>query len=738
MRIALLPLLFFLLFSCKNPFFGTSKKIYILPLPFSVEYGSDNGFIMQDSILIVYNGNISDEALLLSEYLKASGIVCKIKTSDKKEKGCIFLSKGIGADSVESYKLLSRRDELVVLAPSRFGILHGIQSIRQLFLREYKGEGSQLAAFEINDTPKFRWRGMLLDCSRHFMDKEFVKRYIDLLALHKMNRFHWHLTDDQGWRIEIKKYPLLTQKGAWRKDGKGGKYGGFYSQDDIREIVAYAGRRGVMIVPEIEMPGHAQAALAAYPQHSCTAGPFDVETEWGVFKEIYCAGNDSTYTFIENILSEVIALFPSPYIHIGGDEVPKFRWGKCPKCQKRIKEQRLVDGNGLQSYFIGRINSFLKSKGKQLIGWDEIMEGGLVEGAIVQSWRGFDAAEKAAKSGHATIVSPTSHAYFDYGLNEIDLQKVYEFDPIPKGLSKKEKKLVLGAECNMWSERAPQEKIDSKVFPRILAMSELLWSNPKKKDFVDFKDRVSKHYSILDKLDVNYGMENIPVSIATKAADDKLLVELQNRDSSLTAEYSFGKSVWKTYSKPFEITEKDSLKIKFRRGQKEIDFSINQLLNPHLGVGKRIWHNYKISEQYAADIIDGKRGSTNFKDGNWQGTFGYDINVVIDLGKLTDIKALGAGFLQYNNAWIFFPKKVDFLVSSDGKNYISVGQAFTKIDARDKREMTQEFSIAVNRKIRYINVKGYSIGRCPDWHDAAGSPSWIFLDEVWVEGKKEN
>jgi hexosaminidase len=732
MRTIALLAVFFLLLSCKNPFFGTSKKIYILPAPFSVEYGSDNGFVMQDSVLIVYNGKIADEALLLSEYLKETGIVCKIKASEKKEKGCIFLSKGIGADSVESYKLLSRPDELVVLAPSRQGILHGIQSIRQLYLREYKEKGSQLPAFEINDTPKFRWRGMLLDCSRHFMDKEFVKRYIDLLALHKMNRLHWHLTDDQGWRIEIKKYPLLTQKGAWRKDGRGGTYGGFYTQDDIREIVAYAGRRGVMIVPEIEMPGHAQAALAAYPQHSCTGGPFEVETEWGVFKEIYCAGNDSTYTFIENILSEVTELFPSPYIHIGGDEVPKFRWEKCPKCQKRIKEKRLGDEHGLQSYFIGRISDFLKSKDKKLIGWDEIMEGGLVDGAIVQSWRGFDAAQKAAKSGHATIVSPTSHAYFDYGLNEIDLQKVYEFDPIPKGLSKKEKKLVWGAECNMWSERAPQDKIDSKVFPRILAMAEVLWSNPKKKNFADFKARVNKHYSILDKLGVKYGMENIPVSIATKAADDKLFVELQNRDSSLSAIYCFGKSDWKTYSKPFEITEKDSLKIKFRRENKEIDFSMNQVLEPHIGIGKIIWQNYKISEQYAANIIDGKRGSSNFKDGNWQGTFGYDINAVIDLGKMTDVKTLGAGFLQYNNAWIFFPKKVDFLVSSDGKNYISVGQAYSKIDARDKREMTQDFSITVNRKIRYVIVKGYSIGPCPDWHDAAGSPSWLFIDEITV------
>jgi hexosaminidase len=732
-KVIFLSISFLLLLSCKHLFFSSTKKIYILPEPFSIDYVSDNGFVMRDSVRIIYNGAIKEEAVLLSEYLVGLGIYCELKASDKKEKDCIFLSKGIGADSVEAYKLLSRSDELVVLAPSRRGILHGIQSIRQLYLREYNGNNSQLPAFEINDAPKFKWRGMLLDCSRHFMDKAFVKRYIDLLALHKMNRLHWHLTDDQGWRIEIKKYPLLTQKAAWRKDGKGGRYGGFYTQEDIKEIVAYAEQRGVMIVPEIEMPGHAQAALAAYPQHSCSGGPFEVETEWGVFKEIYCAGNDKTFEFIEDILTEVTALFPSPYLHIGGDEVPKFRWEKCQKCQNRMKENKLKDEHQLQSYFLGRINYFLKSKGKKLIGWDEIMEGGLPEGAIVQSWRGFDAAITAAKSGHATIVSPTSHAYFDYGLNEIDLQKVYEFNPIPKGLTKKEKALVLGAECNMWSERAPQEKVDSKVFPRILAMAEVLWSNPKKKNFADFKSRVSKHYKILDKLGVKYGMENIPVSIETKVSGEKLAVELINRDSSLSALYSLGKSEWKIYKNPFEISEKDSLKIRFKRGKSDIDFSMMQQLEPHLGIAKRIWQNYKISEQYAGNILDGKRGSNNFKDGNWQGSFGYDMDAVVDLGKSTDIKQLSAGFLQYNNAWIFFPKQVEFLLSADGKNYSSAGIVKTKIDPKDKREMTQEFNLSLNKKARYIKIKALSIGKCPDWHDAAGSKSWLFLDEVVVK-----
>ena len=317
------------------------------------------------------------------------------------------------------------------------------------------------------------------------MEKDFVKRYIDLLALYKMNVLHWHLTEDQGWRIAIDKYPKLTEVGAWRDDGQGGKYGGFYTKEDIREVIEYATERGITVVPEIELPGHSQAALAAYPQFSCTGGPFEVETEWGVFKEIYCAGNDSTFIFLEDVLSEVMELFPSEYIHIGGDEVPKYRWEHCEKCQRRIHIEGLYDEHELQSYFISRIGNFLATKERKMIGWDEILEGGLPEGATVQSWRGFDGAKTAVLSGHQAIVSPTSHAYFDYGLNDIDLEKVYEFNPIPEGISQKEEILVLGGECNMWSERAPQHKVDSKVFPRMIAMSEVLWSGNDQKNFLN-------------------------------------------------------------------------------------------------------------------------------------------------------------------------------------------------------------------------------------------------------------
>ena len=568
------------------------------------------------------------------------------------------------------------------------------------------------------------------------MEVDFVKKYIDLLALHKMNRLHWHLTEDQGWRIEIKKYPKLTEIGAWRDDGKGGKYGGFYTQEQIRDIVSYATSRGITIVPEIELPGHSQAALAAYPQFSCTGGPFEVETEWGVFKEIYCAGNDSTFQFLEDILTEVLDLFPSPYIHIGGDEVPKFRWEHCDKCQKRIKDNGLQDEHELQSYFIAHFSNFLKTKERTLIGWDEILEGGLAEGAVVQSWRGFDGAAAAANAGHPAIVSPTSHAYFDYGLNDIDLEKVYSFNPIPEGLSESAKSLIWGGECNMWSERAPQELVESKVFPRILAMAEVLWAGNHQKDFNAFKQRVNHHYQVLDKLNVSYGLETIPVQIKTSNKQGKLMVQLLEADSNLTTLCKIGKTAF-SYQEPFEVKKSDTLYIQFERNGKKLDYQLAQLLKPHIALGLSPELSYEFHPNYtaggASGLCDGKKGSSNFKDGNWQGCWGDDIELTIDLGEKKFIHQLSSGFLQYNNAWIFFPTKVEYWISLDGKNYTKVGAVDNPISPKEKAQETQEFSLALeNTSARFIKLKATTLGICPDWHDAAGSKAWLFMDELSI------
>ena len=414
----------------------------------------------------------------------------------------------------EGYTLSVMPETVTISAPAPAGIFYGIQTLRQLLPPEIESAEPveniewKIPCCEIEDRPRFKWRGLLLDCCRHFMTKDFVKRYIDLLAYHKMNTLHWHLTEDQGWRIEIKQYPKLTEIGAWRKSPDGNPYGGYYTQNDIREIVAYAKTRFVNIVPEIELPGHATAALAAYPEYSCTGGPFEVGTEWGIYDDVYCPGKEETFRFLEDILDEVIGLFPGPYIHIGGDECPKVRWQNHDLCQKRILDEGLKGENELQSWFIKRIGKFLKSKGKRLIGWDEIMEGGLPPEATVQVWRNMDFAREAARAGHGVILSPTSHAYFDYPPDRINLRQVYTFDPAPDNLAPEVIAHILGGECNMWTERAPQDTIDSKVFPRILAMSEVLWTDRSQQDYDVFYTRVRKHYQRLDYLGVDYGPES--------------------------------------------------------------------------------------------------------------------------------------------------------------------------------------------------------------------------------------
>jgi hexosaminidase len=423
--------------------------------------------------------------------------------------------------SPESYHLEITDRATCLRAPSACGLARGVQTIRQLLVRTAEGTW-QLPAVLIDDQPRYRWRGMLLDCGRHFMSKDFVKRYIDLLAYHKLNVLHWHLTEDQGWRIEIKKYPKLTEIGAWRqatREGEqprdaAGRYGGFYSQDDIREIVAYARSRYVTVVPEIEMPGHSLAALAGYPELSCTGGPFKVGTEWGVIEDVYCAGNDRTFEFLEDVLSEVLDLFPSEFIHIGGDECPKTRWKACPKCQARINVEGLKNENELQSYFVRRIEKFLNSKGRRLVGWDEILEGGLAPNATVQSWRGMDGALAAARAGHDVIASPRTHCYLDYPqildpaapkwMGLITLEQAYSFEPTPPELTSEQATHILGAEGNIWTERAPQERVDYQVFPRLCALTEVTWSPAEGRSWDDFTARMKVHYRRLDALGVKY------------------------------------------------------------------------------------------------------------------------------------------------------------------------------------------------------------------------------------------
>ena len=635
----------------------------------------------------------------------------------------------------EYYDLEINKNFILIRGSDREGLIHGIYSLIQLIPRSSGIDDSKLACVIIKDYPEFKWRGLLLDCCRHFMSIDFVKRYIDLLAYHKMNVLHWHLTEDQGWRVEIEKYPKLTDIGAWRKEKDGSVYGGFYTKEQIKEVVNYAYHRGVNIVPEIELPGHSVAALAAHPEYSCTGGPFEVETDWGVFKDIYCAGNDSTFVFLENVLDEIIELFPSEYIHIGGDEAPKYRWENCSKCKKRIQDENLQDTHELQSYFIQRIENYISSKGKKLIGWDEILDGGLAQGATVQSWRGFNGASEAAKAGHDAIVSPTSHAYFDYDLDAIDLEKVYNFDPIPTDVPNDKAKHIIGGECNMWSERAPQNTIDSKVFPRLLAMSEVLWDYPTIRDYNLFYERVQAHYKRLDFLGVNYGLETQPIDMNSEYEDGHFYVTLNKGVKDLKLFYQINQDETVLYDSTFIISESANIKTWAIKNDVSYGDSLEIELYEHKGLDARIANLKVYSKTYDGGgddaIVNGLRGGLNFRDGHWQGYFGTDFEATITFDSIQRIDSVISSFYQYNLSWIFMPKQILVYTSVDGDNYYKRAKLSPSISVKQEGQFFEEFVLTFPEvEAKHVKIKALNYGVCPDWHPAAGSKSWLFVDEV--------
>jgi hexosaminidase len=438
-----------------------------------------------------------------------------------------------GADTPEGYRLHVTGDSVVVTGNDHAGLFYGLQTLDQALPPHHSGGGGTLRipSVLIDDAPRFHYRGMHLDVGRHFFGPDFVKEYIDHLARYKINRFHWHLTEDQGWRIEIERYPRLTEVAAWRPEtiveknfdpfvGDGTPHGGFYTQDEVREIVAYAQDRYVTIVPEIEMPGHSLAALAAYPDLACTEGPFEVGTRWGVFEDIYCP-KEETFEFLTNVLTEVMELFPGEYIHIGGDEAPKARWETSDVAQAVIQREGLEDELELQSWFIGRIEAFLNANGRRLLGWDEILEGGLAPNATVMSWRGVQGGIEAARQGHDVIMTPTSHLYLDYYQGDpeteplaiggyLPLETVYGFEPIPEELTETEARHVIGAQGNVWTEyMKTEDHVEYMVFPRMMAVSEVTWSDPTAKNFRDFVGRLPWHLEVLDEGGVRYRIPDV-------------------------------------------------------------------------------------------------------------------------------------------------------------------------------------------------------------------------------------
>jgi hexosaminidase len=739
----------------------SQNPLPLIPKPESIEFGKGH-FVLNKETVIQANENSFEAQYLQNAIQQQTGLKLNIVAKSKVDSK-IILKEMYPIDpawSKERYNLSISTKEVIITAPFNQGFFIGIQTLLQLIPIDQK-QTLNLPCLNIFDQPKYAWRGMHLDCARHFFSVEFVKKYIDYLAMYKFNTFHWHLTDDQGWRIEIKQYPKLTEIGAWRNGSMIGhyneqkyddkRYGGFYTQEQIKEIVAYAQQRQITVVPEIEMPGHAVAALAAYPQYSCTGGPFEVAKQWGVLDDVFCPKNE-TFTFLENILTEVIALFPSQYIHIGGDECPKTRWKKCSHCQSVIKREGLKDEHELQSYFIQRIEKYVNAKGRKIIGWDEILEGGLAPNAAVMSWRGTEGGIVAAQQKHFVVMSPGSHCYFDHYQGEpkneplaiggyTTVEKVYSFNPTPTTLNKEESKYILGAQGNVWTEYMEDaQKVEYMVFPRIMALSEVLWGTSNSDEYKNFVNRMMWQLPILEKKGINYSKSIYEVTTSAKPSEKEMgiLFTLKSAFNPEGIRYTTDGTLpnWDSfkYSSPIIISKNQSINAAYFENQKQKSASIEQSFFVNKATGKKITlinsphENYAIGGSFA--LIDGMIGNRNKFGRDWLGFLGKDLIATIDLGKLESITNVSIGVLSNEGSWIHYPKKIEILVSNDGVNFQSLKQVSLDEIKVMKGEIKVNFEI---QKAQYIKVFAQNKGKIQDGLAGAGSESWLFVDEIGIE-----
>ena len=757
----LLSLLVFIciVFSCNTipPLEAVTPNI--IPVPLKQEL-HDGQFILSSETALQYDDVFKVSAKFLESYISNSS---QINLKEGNGENTILFIKDTLLSNKEGYSLKILPEAITITAATDVGAFYAVQSLRQLLPISLekgviKDEYIAIQSLTIEDAPEFVYRGMHLDVGRHFFSVDFIKRYIDALALLKMNTFHWHLTEDQGWRIEIKKYPKLNEIAAYRNetlighyndqphqfDGK--KYGGYYTQDQIKEIVKYANNRKITIIPEIEMPGHSQAAVSAYPELGCTGEQVEIATKWGVFEDIYCT-KEETFTFLEAVLDEVLELFPSKYIHIGGDEAPKTRWKTCNDCQQRMAAEGLKDEHELQSYFISRMERYLNSKGRQIIGWDEILEGGLAPNATVMSWRGTKGAVEAAKAKHTVINTPTSHSYFDYyqSTNEdepvaiggfLPLEKVYGFNPIPKGLTADEQQYVLGAQGNVWTEYlSTEDQVEYMVFPRVLAMSEVVWSSQENKNYADFISRVEVFNKRLDVLGVNYANHLYEVEGELLSEKGNLSFELKTLTKDKTIRYTLDGSApsltSEVYSESIAINGDMLLKAAVFNTEKQLGRVFEQKLDYHKAVGKDISLNVEPHRAYSGSgksgMINGINGSNNrFGDKEWLGFWGDDLEIIIDLGELTDINSIETRFYNANGQWLYAPK--DILLSFDNEFY-----GVLYIDRSDDLIKTLKVDFRKEIKARKIKIKVPSYGTIPEGLQGAGNKAWTFIDEIIVK-----
>lgn len=770
-------ILFLLSFMTMSCFAITSlpKANYqVVPLPQSISTIAGGDFTLDSKTVIVYTkGNAVQKQTteFLAEYIKF-GTGLDLKITDKKTAvNAIVLKSDNKNEKPESYILTVNSRQVVIDGADEAGIFYGVQTLRKSIPANIQGTSIAFPAVEIKDYPRFGYRGMMLDVGRHMFPVEFIKKYIDILALHNINRFHWHLTEDQGWRIEIKKYPELTKVGAYREqtvigrntgkyDGK--PYGGYYTQEEVRDIVAYAQKRFITIIPEIDLPGHMLAALTTYPDLGCTGGPYKVSQLWGVFDDVLCAGNEDTYTFLEGVFSELIELFPSKYIHIGGDECPKTKWEECPKCQAKIKELGLTDDpehskeNKLQSYVISRIEKFLNSKGRQIIGWDEILEGGLAPNATVMSWRGIEGGIAAAKEHHDVIMVPTSHLYFDYyQTRDVDheplgiggyvpIEKVYNFDPVPKELTQEEQKYIIGTQANLWTEYVPASShVEYMVMPRIAALSEVQWTMPGKKNYELFLHRLDGLMKLYKKSGYNYAthVTDISAKIETDTNKKAFVVALFTYDSApiyYTLDGSEPSVNSMKYTGPVEI--KSTVKIRavaIRDNDKSKEytnqFEFNKATLKNVELVSVPHKNY--TAYGPVTLVNGTRGGNSYANEEWLGFVGKDFEAIVDLETATDISQVTIGTYMGISAWIFGVTEYSIYVSNNGTDYKQVfNQQYPVREENAPRDITVDVNAEFPTvKARYVKIVAKPTNSMPDWHAGKGKGAFVFIDEIIIK-----
>ena len=747
-----------------------AQEMNIIPQPVICNLKSGNFNLNKEVGIQISHKEIKPVADFLLEYIqKITG--AKLSYTSKANKSIVLtIDSGIKLPE-EGYLLDISSTKIIAKAKNTKGLIYAVQSIIQLMPSIRTNQLIQLPNLQIEDYPQFGWRGMHLDVSRHFFSIDFVKEYIDLMAQYKLNTFHWHLVDDQGWRIEIKKYPALTKIGAWRADytnilwgdrplaktSDTPEYGGYYTQSQIKELIAYAGQRNITIVPEIEMPGHVASAIASIPNLSCDAHlqlPLTGGNYNGASSN-YCIGKEQTFSFIEDVLDEVIGIFPSAYIHVGGDEVDKTQWKNCQLCQQRMKEEGLKNEEELQSYFMKRIEGMLAKKKRKMIGWDEILEGGLAPNAAVMSWRGEAGGIQAAKLKHTVVMTPGSPLYFDHyqagpegepnaigGFNS--LKKVYEYNPIPTELSTDESKYIIGAQANLWTEFiTTNSAAEYMILPRMLALSESLWSPTAQKNFDKFNTKLQKHFKTFDQRGLNYCKGNYTVAIRPNNTNGPLSVSLSTEVPNTTIRFTTDGSMpdisSSVYTQPILINATQTIKAICLLGDKvmnlmpsEQKFVYHKAISCPVVYKKPPYSGYMANGLHSlTDGIRGKNPVTQF----WHGFYQTNLEAVIDLGAEKDIQQISLGCLQAYKDWIFLPSKVEFAISENGIDYTTTGMVINDISPSTTSSTIKDFTLKLSSKIkaRYVKVTAYPLAACPVGHPGEGKPTWIFADELMVE-----